>query len=368
MIIPIEPWLELADQNSSSKSFARVGESFSGLMLSADPAADEFRMEVGNPGKEVMGHEVENRIEFYHQPIMGEEILGAMQPIAGKQVLDCTVGGGGHSEIFLKHGAHVIGCDQDGDALAHASKRLASYGDQFLPVRGNFEDLDGILSEVGVESVDGMLLDLGISSKQIDNPERGFSFREDGPLDMRMDQRSDFSAEELVNEWSVEDLTRIFRDYGEEKRAFRAAREIEAARKEDRIETTLQLSEIVARAIPKVSAKNPATRVFQAIRIAVNRELEVLETALEKSVEHLAPGGVLAILTFHSLEDRIVKQFMRRCSTEFLDRPEWPEPRPNPDFSLHLPTRKAIMPSEKEMADNSRSRSAKLRVAVKNEE
>ncbi len=304
-------------------------------------------------------------MDFYHDPILAAEILEALQPLEGKQIFDGTLGGGGHSELLLRHGAHVVGCDQDQAALDYATRRLAAYEDAFLPVRGNFREMDGILAGLGIEQVDGILLDLGVSSRQLDDPSRGFSFREDGPLDMRMDDRAPFSARDLVNEWEEGELTRIFRDYGEERHAARVAREIVKVRASQPLETTLELAELVARVVPKVSGKHPATRVFQAIRIAVNGELEALEEALEKSVPLLAPQGVLAILTFHSLEDRIVKRFMHRRSNPFIDRPEWAEPRPNPDFAFRLPSRKAIAPGGEETERNARSRSAKLRVAVK---
>lgn len=304
-------------------------------------------------------------MDFYHEPILAQEILEAMQPVAGKQIFDGTLGGGGHTELLLENDAHVIGCDQDEEALGHATRRLQAYGDAFLPVRGNFRDMDRILAGHGIAHVDGILLDLGVSSRQLDDPSRGFSFREQGPLDMRMDNREAFSARDLVNGWEEEEMIRVFRDYGEERHAARAAREIVKERAKAPIETTIALAELVARVVPKVSGKHPATRIFQAIRIAVNGELEALETALEKSVDLLAPKGVLAILTFHSLEDRIVKRFMHRRSSPYLDRPEWSEPRPNPEFAFHLPHRKAIAPDELEQKRNPRSRSAKLRVAVK---
>ncbi len=363
MIIPIKPWLDLA--NGTGGAFGRPNPPLSGLILSSGWGPGEWGLggRGGVAGLNPGG--LTDRMEFYHEPILAEDILEAMQPVAGKQIFDGTLGGGGHAEMLLRHHAHVIGCDQDAEALAHASRRLAAYGDAFLPVRGNFRDMDRILADLGIGQVDGILLDLGVSSRQLDDPARGFSFREDGPLDMRMDNRSEFTARDLVNTWDEEALIRIFRDYGEERHAARVAREIAKARAVRPIETTFELAELVARVVPKTSGKHPATRVFQAIRIAVNGELEALETALEKSVALLAPDGVLAILTFHSLEDRIVKRFMHRRSSPFLDRPEWSEPRPNPDFAFHLPSRKAIAPDEAETKRNARSRSAKLRVAIK---
>lgn len=365
MIIPIKPWLDLANGKESSVSGGHRGKPYAGLVLSSDMEFDELGMVYRSGSDGLFGASFNDRMEFYHDPILATEILEAMQPVAGKQIFDGTVGGGGHAELLLKNGAHVIGCDQDQDALDYAQKRLAGYEDAFLPVRGNFRDMDQILAGIGIGQVDGILLDLGVSSRQLDNPARGFSFREDGPLDMRMDDRAELSAKELVNQWDEEELIRIFREYGEERRAARVAREIVKARALKPIETTFELSEVVGRAIPKTSAKNPATKVFQAIRIAVNAELESLETALEKTVSLLAPKGVLAIITFHSLEDRIVKRFMHRRSNPFVDRPEWSEPRANPDFCFHLPTRRAIAPDESETKRNSRSRSAKLRIAIK---
>mgnify|MGYP000066959688 CR=1 FL=1 len=366
MIIPIKPWLELADSSGGVKgsSFDR-GMVASGLCL----AADAERESMIRDGSISWGMNTElgmsDRMEFYHEPIMGAEILSYLQPIEGKQIFDGTLGGGGHTELFLREGAHVIGCDQDGGAIEHATRRLAAYEDRFLPVRGNFSEMNSLLAGVGVDAVDGVLLDLGVSSRQLDDISRGFSFRGEAELDMRMDDRAAFTAKELVNEWSEEELIRIFRDDGEERRAVRAAREIVAARKVKPIETTTDLVEVVGRAIPRVGPKNPATRVFQAVRIAVNRELEALQTALEESLKVLSPGGVLAVITFHSLEDRMVKQFMHRRSNPFLDRPEWPEPRENPDYAFTQPSRRAISPSEEEVASNPRARSAKLRVAVR---
>lgn len=366
MIIPIKPWLDLANGTTGAAAFGRSCPPLSGLILSSgweDPRWTGTAR--GGLAWSNQGGFSPYRMEFYHEPILADEILEAMQPLEGKQIFDGTVGGGGHAELLLRHGAHVIGCDQDQEALDHATKRLAVFGDSFLPVRGNFRDLDALLAGLGIGAVDGILLDLGVSSRQLDDPSRGFSFREDGPLDMRMDHRAAFTAADLVNGWDEEELIRIFREYGEERHAARVAREIVRARAVKSITTTLELADLVARVVPKTSGKHPATRVFQAIRIAVNAELEALETALEKSVDLLAPGGVLAILTFHSLEDRVVKRFMHRRSSPFVDKPEWSEPRPNPEFAFHLPSRKAIAPDDEETKRNSRSRSAKLRVAVK---
>lgn len=369
MIIPIKPWLEQMHGSDTGHSGRRTFSLSSGLILSGDAEMDEFFDHARGPartgGQEGICLGKEQRMEFYHEPILGAEILEAMQPVEGKQIFDGTLGGGGHSHLFLENGAHVVGCDQDAAAIEHASERLGGFGDRFLPVRGNFSQMDQILRDLGIEQVDGILLDVGVSSRQLDDPERGFSFREEARLDMRMDLRSELTAEIAVNEWEEAELVRIFREYGEERRARRVAAALVEARNEGRIETTTQLADLVASVVPKVGRKHPATQVFQAIRIAVNRELECLEEALAKAASLLAPGGVLAIISFHSLEDRLVKRFLRHTSTEMLDRPEWPEPKPNPDCVFRLPTRKAIVPGEEEREANPRSRSAKLRVAVK---
>lgn len=359
MIIPIQPWLDLAN---GKRGRGRPAVPLTGLVLSSGWESTDWYEAPRGANWNESGI---NRMDFYHDPILAEEILEAMRPVKGKQIFDGTLGGGGHSELLLRHGAHVIGCDQDQAALDYAMKRLAVYEDAFLPVRGNFRDMDRFLADLGIEQVDGILLDLGVSSRQLDDPSRGFSFREEGPLDMRMDDRSPFTAAQLVNEWEEAELARIFREYGEERHAARVAREIVKARSAKPLESTLELAGLVARVVPKVSGKHPATRVFQAIRIAVNGELDALETALEKAVPLLAVGGVLAILTFHSLEDRIVKRFMRQRSEPWVDRPEWPGPRPNPDYAFRLPSRKVLSADEEEVARNARSRSAKLRVAVK---
>lgn len=362
MIIPIKPWLELAGAPLNLRGLeAQVGGRT--FAASADVLTNRWPMLV-EASPVLFPHHL-HPMEKFHESIMVAEILEAMQPIEGRQIFDGTLGGGGHSEAFLRRGAHVIGCDQDVTALRYATQRLEVFGDQFLPVQGNFENIDRILGDLGIDQVEGFLFDLGVNSRQLDDASRGFSFRGDGPLDMRMDVSAPLSARVVVNEWVEEDLIRIFRNFGEEPRARKVAREIARVRGDHPIETTLELADLVARVVPKVSGKHPATRVFQAIRIAVNRELEVLESVLEKAVKHLAPNGVLAILTFHSLEDRLVKHFMHRRSNPFIDRPEWPEPRENPDYCLRLPSRRALEPSAEECSRNSRARSAKLRVAIK---
>ncbi len=361
MIISIKPWLEIADQFHHGLT----GPSLPG----GDGSVLSVRRDRGGGSKQGSkigeGRKMGQKKDFYHESVLAQQVLDAMQPVRGRQIFDGTLGGGGHSEAFLEHGAHVIGCDRDAEALDYAGRRLKGFGDCFLPVKGNFEDMDSILAGVGVDRVDGVLLDLGVSSRQLDRPERGFSFRKDGPLDMRMNADADVSAADLVNELAEEELVRIFFEYGEERRARRVASAIVDARKEGRLTTTKELADVVAGVIPGRGPRNPATKVFQALRIAVNRELECLEKGLEKALDVLSVGGVLAVITFHSLEDRMVKRFLRSRSAPFLDRPEWPEPRVNPDYCLRLPSRRAIMPMREEVEANPRARSAKLRVAVK---
>ncbi|MDF1752797.1 MAG: 16S rRNA (cytosine(1402)-N(4))-methyltransferase RsmH [Verrucomicrobiales bacterium] len=360
MIISIKPWLENAEGAPGGD-----GRGGSGLVeLTSDAEMDELLRDAGRMG-ELSNVESLNRMEFYHEPVLAREVLEALQPCEGKQFYDGTLGGGGHTGLLLANGAHVIGSDQDLDAINYVSEKLSDYGDSFLPLHGNFSEMDRLLGEVGIDTVDGILLDLGVSSHQLDEAERGFSFRNDGPLDMRMDQTQGQTAADIVNHADADELKRIFREYGEEHRAAKAATAIIEARAKKPFERTSELADVIASVIPKMDRKHPATRVFQALRIAVNDELGVLEVVLEKAVKMLGSGGVLAVITFHSLEDRIVKQFMRAKSEEFHDRPEWPEPRRNPDYCLKLPHRKPRAPQDDELEANFRSRSAKLRVAEK---
>ena len=361
MIISIKPWLEVAD--GSDLVFGRVGRS--GMVELNSDAEMEDLLNDGGRLMELDCVNSLNRMDFYHEPVLAREVLEALRPSVGKQIYDGTLGGGGHSELLLANGAHVIGSDQDEEAIIHATSRLNQYGDQFLPIHGNFRKMDKILESVGIDKVDGVLLDLGVSSRQLDEAGRGFSFRNDGPLDMRMDRRLETSAADLVNEAEEEELIRIFREYGEERRAKKIARAIVAKREGFRFERTSQLAELVESVKPKTGRSHPATKVFQALRIAVNNELDCLETVLTKAINALHPGGVLAVITFHSLEDRMVKQFMRSRSEKTIDRPEWPEPRPNPDYCIDLPRRKPTVPCEDEIECNPRARSAKLRVAIK---
>ncbi len=302
-------------------------------------------------------------LPFYHAPVLLAEVIELLQPAPGKLMFDGTLGGGGHSEALLQHGARVVAMDQDVNALKHATERLKPYAAQFCALRGNFRHFPQIVEETGVSGFDGMLVDIGVSSHQLDDAARGFSFMRDGPLDLRMDTDSPRTAADLVNTADEAELMRIFFDYGEEPNARRIARAIIKARTAHRIKTTLQFADIVAAASPKRGKRHPATLVFQALRIAVNDELAALHDFLAAAPRWLKPGGRLAVISFHSLEDRIVKQTLQHLSAPFIDRPEWPEARKNPDCLLKLITRKPVQATAQEIELNPRARSAVLRVA-----
>ena len=299
-----------------------------------------------------------------HRPVMRTEAVRFLAPDRGGIYVDGTVGLGGHAAAILTAGpeARLIGIDRDPQALRYAAARLAQFGDRVRLVHGNYRDLTEILSGLGIEAIDGFLLDLGLSSLQLDAPERGFSFRADGPLDMRMDPTQKTSAADLVNAASVEELARILRDYGEERFAGRIARAIVAARP---IETTGALAEVVRRAIPRRFHErriDPATRTFQALRIAVNDELRNLQDGLAAGFAALRPGGVIVVISFHSLEDRIVKRFFRKLAT-----PRYESLAPGPPLppQAEVLTKKPLRPSEEEIGENPRARSAKLRACRK---
>ena len=296
----------------------------------------------------------------YHRPVLVAETLWALAPGPGRLIVDGTIGGGGHASALLAAGATVLGLDRDRAAIDFCRARFGG-SDQLTLRQANYRDLGRVLDELALYQVDGILLDLGVSSAQLDRAERGFSFQKPGPLDMRMDQSAGIDAAQLVNTASPEELTRIFRLYGEEPAAARVAAAIAQARLREPIQDTLTLARVVERVIPKHGPRHPATRVFQALRMAVNDELGAVAAGLEVARERLRPGGRLAVLTFHSLEDRLVKTFGRETSAETIDRPEWPLPRPNPRLAFRLVTRKAIQPSAAEQRENPRSRSARLR-------
>jgi 16S rRNA (cytosine1402-N4)-methyltransferase len=305
---------------------------------------------------------VKTRAYEYHESVLLAETVEALAPAPGKIIVDGTLGGGGHTEALLRAGAKVIGLDQDPEALVFAKEKLGAFGDQFIAVRGNFAKLGEVLDRLEIVKVDGGLLDIGVSSRQFDAAERGFSFMHDGPLNMRMDPANPISAADLVNTMSGEQLEKIFRMYGEEPAARRIAAKITRERLVQPFATTRQLADAVEAVVPRHGRTHPATRIFQALRIAVNRELEALTEGLEQFAQRLAPGGRFAVITFHSLEDRIVKTFFKERTAEFIDRPEWPEARPNPLHLFKAVTRKPLIASEAEQRANPRSRSAKLRV------
>ena len=299
----------------------------------------------------------------YHQPVLLEESIALLLPAAGKIFFEGTLGGGGHTRALLDAGATVIATDQDPAAIAEAGEKLAGYGARLILRRGNFSEVSRILAELGITTLHGALFDLGVSSHQFESPERGFSLLHDGPLDMRMSPDAPQSATDLTNSASEEELARIFRELGDEPAARRIAARIVRERTRLPITRTLQLADLVAGVIPRKGRTHPATRVFMALRLAVNRELDVLATALADVTAHLAPGARLAAISFHSGEDRIVKTFMKERSVEWLDRPEWPAPRRNPDHIFRPITSRPLVATATEQQNNPRSRSAKLRVA-----
>lgn len=302
----------------------------------------------------------------YHVPVMPDEVMAFLCPAPGMLFLDGTVGGGGHSERLLKAGAEVISLDQDADAIHETKGRLAPFGNRVRLIEANFRDIAKVLQDLNEDRpLSGALLDLGVSSHQLDVPERGFALMKDGPLDMRMSHRIQMSAADLVNTLSILELAKIIREYGEEPRAMQIAARLAALRTQHPFQTTFDLAAAVSSVVPRTSGRHPATRVFQALRIAVNDELEALREALEKIPPFLAPGARLAIITFHSLEDRIVKNFFRDHSQEWIDRPEWPEPRRNPHRLFRLLTPHPLDAGVDEIANNPRARSAKLRVVEK---
>jgi 16S rRNA (cytosine1402-N4)-methyltransferase len=301
----------------------------------------------------------------YHRPVLESEVIELLEPKTGSLIVDATCGGGGHTEAFLESGANVLALDQDPEAVQHVSEQLARFGQRLTVRQANFRCAARVLDELGVRSIGGALLDLGLSSRQLENAERGFSFMRNGPLDMRMDPRTQMTAATIVNEYSEEQLTRLFRELGEEPAARRIASLIVKMRKTAPFRETLPLARAIEKLVGRHGRHHPATQVFQALRMEVNDELGALEDGLRLLTARLESGGRIAVITFHSLEDRIVKNFFRDRSREWLDKPEWPAPHRNPDYDLRLITPKPVEPSEEERRTNLRSRSAKLRVAEK---
>jgi 16S rRNA (cytosine1402-N4)-methyltransferase len=301
----------------------------------------------------------------YHRPVLQREVLQLLEPKLGSLIVDGTCGGGGHTEALLESDADVVALDQDSDAVQHVIKRLDRFGRRLIVRQSNFRHAASVLNELGIRVINGVLLDLGVSSRQLENAQRGFSLVRNGPLDMRMDPRTWRTAAQIVNEYSEEELTRLFRELGEEPAARRIASFIVKMRKSAPFRETLPLARAVEKLVGRHGRHHPATQVFQALRMEVNDELGALEEGLRVFTSRLAPGGRIAVITFHSLEDRIVKNFFRDHSRELIDKPEWPEPKRNPDYDLQVLTPKPVEPSDEEQRANPRSRSAKVRVAQK---
>jgi 16S rRNA (cytosine1402-N4)-methyltransferase len=304
-----------------------------------------------------------------HVPVLLQEVIKYLDPRSGKNFIDATLGFGGHAEKILEViglDGVLIGIDQDNDALEYARKRLEPHQGHFKPYLGNYTEISEAAQ--GVAITGGILADIGVSSYQLDKAERGFSFKEEGPLDMRMSKRNPLTAAEIVNEWEQDEITRLIREYGEERFASRIAKKIVEARTSKYIESTKDLAEIVRNATPRKfwpDRVDPATKTFQALRIVVNDELGVLREFLPKATELLEPGARLAVITFHSLEDRIVKEFMRQRAYPCTCPPEFPKCVCGKSADVILVTKKPITANEEEIAVNPRSRSAKLRVIEK---
>ena len=306
---------------------------------------------------------------FEHKSVLLYETIDSLNVKPDGIYVDGTLGGGGHAlEVCRRLGEYgrLIGIDQDADAIAAASERLRDYEDRVTIVRSNYEEIQSVLKDLGIEKADGIYLDLGVSSYQLDTPERGFTYREDdAPLDMRMDQRNTQTAADIVNTYSEFDLYRIIRDYGEDKFAKNIAKHIVRARETKRIETTGELTEIIKEAVPaKVRAVggHPSKKTFQAIRIELNQELEVLNNSIDTMIDLLKPGGRLAVITFHSLEDRIVKIRFRNNENPCTCPPDFPVCVCGKVSKGRVITRKPVVPSEEEIKGNKRSKSSKLRV------
>lgn len=314
---------------------------------------------------------MEKELVFNHRSVLLDECIEGLAIKPNGIYVDGTAGGGGHSFHIaskLGEGGRLIAIDQDENAIAAAGKRLAPFGDKVTLVRSNFSRVSEVLSELGIEKIDGILMDLGVSSYQLDTPERGFSYNADAPLDMRMDNRNPLDASVVVNTYSEEKLREIIYGYGEEKFGGKIASEIVKARSVKPIESTGELVDIIKRAMPsaaKQGGHHPAKRTFQAIRIEVNSELDVIKPAIDGAVRHLSEGGRIAIITFHSLEDRLVKQAYASLAEGCTCPRSFPVCVCGNKPKVKVITKKPILPSENELEENPRSRSAKLRVAEK---
>jgi len=311
---------------------------------------------------------MEHIMEFNHRPVLLEEVISGLKIKENGIYADGTLGGAGHGSAVcasLGRNGRFIGIDQDGDAIAAAGERLRQYGDMVSIVRSNYSEMGNVLQSFGIQKVDGIVLDLGVSSFQLDQAERGFSYCADAPLDMRMDSRRELTAATVVNEYTENDLFRIIRDYGEDRFAKNIAKNIVIERKKERIETTGRLAEIVSYSVPmkiKKRGGHPAKRTFQAIRIEVNHELDVLKQSIDGMVGLLKPGGRFCVITFHSLEDRIVKHAFKKAQNPCTCPPDFPICTCGKKSCGRQITKKPILPSEEEIRVNPRAKSAKLRI------
>ena len=307
-------------------------------------------------------------MDFKHVSVLLDETITGLNIKPDGIYVDGTLGGGGHAYEVLKRlspKGRLIGIDQDGEALKAAGKRLKEFENQVTLVRDNYSEIERVLKDLNIETVDGIVLDIGVSSYQLDNLERGFSYKSDAPLDMRMDTRQGLTAADVVNTYSENELFKIIKEYGEDKFAKNIAKHIVLARKDKPLETTEELSNVIKRAIPmKVQAKggHPSKKTFQAIRIEVNRELTVLKESIDKMIEHLNPDGRICIITFHSLEDRIVKMKFRENENPCTCPPDFPVCVCGKESKGRVVTRKPIIPSEEEIKVNKRAKSSKLRI------
>ena len=313
-------------------------------------------------------------IEFKHIPIMLEQVIEGLDIKPDGIYVDGTLGGGGHSYEIAKrlvNGGRLIGIDQDEAAIKAAGVKLSEFDDRVTIVRSNYAQMVSVLRGLDIDRVDGILLDLGVSSHQLDNAERGFSYMEDAPLDMRMDRRQEKTARDIVNYYSHAELTRIIRDYGEDKFAAKIAAKIIAFRENKPIETTGELAEIIKSAIPmkyRLTGGHPAKRTFQAIRIELNRELGILEESIEGMLDILSDGGRMAVITFHSLEDRIVKTAFKKAESPCTCPPDFPICVCGKKSKGFVISRKPVVPSDEEMERNPRAKSSKLRIFVRKRE
>ena len=307
--------------------------------------------------------------EFTHTTVLLEETVAQLPLACGEVFVDCTMGGGGHSERILQLSTgRLIAIDKDDQAFLYARKRLAPYADRITFVKSDFHDIKRVIQEQGIVGVDGIVVDLGVSSFQLDDAERGFSYQKDAPIDMRMDRQAAFSAYDIVNGYDKQALQRVIYEYGEERYGARIA---DAIIRHRPIETTLELAEVIKQAIPAASRRtgpHPAKRTFQALRIEVNDEIGSLQRALEDMIDVVSPGGVLSVITFHSLEDRIVKNTFRTAEHPCTCPPEFPQCICGKKSKGRVLTRKPILPSEEELERNPRARSAKLRAFCKTTE